>query len=94
MTPQAGKALKTLIRYLLKNEKVSGDPEKALTAWRFILDKWNHLSDFLRSQVSLSSINKNIEEIIEQLTNVSKKAKQQHNQSEKERLKETLKSRR
>lgn len=94
MSPAAGKALKEIIRYLLKNEKVDGDGDRALTAWKFILDKWDHLSDFIRTQVSLTQINKHIEEIIEQLTNATQKAKQRHQQSEMQRLKDTLKNRR
>ena len=93
MTPLAGKSLKEIIRYLLKNDKVNGDGEKALVAWKFILDKWDHLSDFIRTQVTLQQINKNIEEIIEQLTNATQKAKQRHHQSEKDRLRESLKKR-
>lgn len=91
MNPAAGKALKEIIRYLLKNKKVQGDPEKALEAWKFILDKWNHLSDYIRQQVGLTQINKHIEEIIEQLTNASKQAKQRANESDISRLKASLK---
>ena len=94
MNPAAGKALKEIIRYLLKNEKVNGDPDQALVAWRFMLDRWNHLSDYIKAQVGLTQINKNIEEIIEQLTHASKKAKQQHNQSEKDKLRDSIRQRR
>ena len=93
MNPAAGKALKEIIRYLLRNEKVNNDPENALKAWRFILDRWSMLSEFIRSQVGLTQINKHIEEIIDQLTHVTKKAKQQHNQSEIEQLERSIKSR-
>jgi len=69
MSGAAGKALKEIIVYLMKMEKINGDVKKALEAWEYVLSRWNDLSDFVRQQVGLTMINKHIEEILEQLRN-------------------------
>jgi len=91
MNPAAGKALKEIIIYFLKNKKVNGDVKQALAAWEYVLQRWDTLSEFVRKQVGLPAINKHIEEILEELRNGTTKAKQQHAANERERLRDAIK---
>lgn len=94
MTPGGGKALKEVIAYLLSIPKIGGDEQKAFASWDYIFKHWHLLSDYLRAQVALSQVGNNIEEIIDQLTHVSKKTRRRAEQADKERFKQAVKNRR
>jgi hypothetical protein len=66
MDARQGKALKGIISYLRSNSKRSDD-QGAIDAWAFILKYWSSLSDFMQKQITLTSIERNISEIIMQI---------------------------
>jgi len=66
MDARQGKALKSIIAYLRSNSNRKDD-EGAIQAWAFILKYWSSLSDFMQKQIALTSIERNISEIIMQL---------------------------
>lgn len=68
-----GKALNTIIKYLVKESKMK-DENGALLAWKFILENWKRLTPFVQNQTTLLQINKNLLEILTQLRNGSTKA--------------------
>lgn len=59
------KALKAIATYLI--EINAGDQAKALIGFNSLLTNWNRLTPFMQKQVGLTSINKNLTEIIEQV---------------------------
>lgn len=59
------KALKEIARYL--TEVSDGDQAKALASFNTLLANWHLLSEWMQKQVGLTSINKHLTEIIEQL---------------------------
>lgn len=93
MTAANGKALKEIISYLMRLEKIDGSEEQALEAWRYIFAHWNEIGDFYQHQIGLMQINKNIQEIIYQLQNVNKANRNKHNKSEIDRLEHAIKAR-
>ena len=87
-----GSALKKIVDYLLKQERVNGSEENALAAWAFILaeENWSKLNDFLRGQVKLVQMNKYIEEILFKFRNVSKAESKSTKQDQVEHLESLL----
>ncbi|HMN89786.1 MAG TPA: hypothetical protein PKD70_11195 [Saprospiraceae bacterium] len=67
MNGQQGKALKEIIIYL--GDNVKSAEFTALDAWTWILSHWKQLTPFLQNQITLSSIKKNLPEILMQLRN-------------------------
>ncbi|SHJ75467.1 hypothetical protein SAMN02745146_0079 [Hymenobacter daecheongensis DSM 21074] len=63
MDGSEGKALKAIIEYLKQNSR-AGNDAGALAGWSYVLDNWEHLTDFLKQQTSLKAINKYLAEII------------------------------
>lgn len=75
LSPAEGVAMKRIITYL-KREANEQTEDGALDAWRYILQHWNRLDDFLQERKRLAQIDKNLTEIIDQLKNHAKKGKQ------------------
>lgn len=71
-----GKAMKAIIKYLIKESKAS-DEQGALDAWDYVLTNWAKLSPFIQTQISLVQINKNLAEILMQLRKNGKTASEQ-----------------
>lgn len=79
-----GKAMKLIIKYLTTQVK---DPKyhdivyqderdnQVYIAWKFILDNWDVLDDFLQKQIALRQINSNLINILNQLRNGKNKSK-------------------
>lgn len=65
---QDGKAVKELIPYLT-NQSLEKNELGAEKSFKFILDNWSKVEPFLQSQMKLSQINSNINNIINQLKN-------------------------
>lgn len=59
------KAIKSIRRYLTESKK--GDHQKALSTWRYILDNWGKLEDFLQRQTKLTQVDRNMVNILNQL---------------------------
>lgn len=71
-----GLALKETVDYIMKQERVGGDEMKALEGWKYMFKNWSQLTDFIKRQIKLTDIKSNIQEILFQLRNASKEAKQ------------------
>ena len=79
-----GKAMKSIILYLTTQVK---DPkyqdtiyrddrdDQVYIAWKFILDNWDMLDDFLQKQIALRQINSNLINILNQLRNGKNRSK-------------------
>jgi len=91
--PTDGKKLKEIIYFVLEQDKITNE-EEALNAFKYVLNNWHKLSQFLQSQVSLAQIEKNLSEILKQLKSGHHKSKQQASKNSREQLKETLARRR
>lgn len=63
-----GKAMKEIITYLIDNTP-NKDEDGALVAWQWMLNHWNRLSTFLKNQITIHSIKRNLPEIIATLKN-------------------------
>lgn len=76
-------ALKKIRRYFTDAKK--GDAEKALASWRYILDNWAKLEDFLQKQMRPAEIDRNMANILAQIRsyhqNVTKNASNKSNSS-------------
>lgn len=68
MNAAQGKAMNEIIAYLVK-ESATKDETGALLAWQYVLKNWTHLTPFLKNQVALIQINKNLIEILSQYRN-------------------------
>lgn len=64
-----GKALKEILSWLSIQDKVSGDREKIIESWQWILNSWDKIEPFLQKQKTLSQINTNLNNITDQLKN-------------------------
>jgi hypothetical protein len=64
-----GNAMKEIINFILKQEKVNGSDEQALIAWKFILENFSRVEPFLQKQLKLNQINSNITNILDQIKN-------------------------
>jgi hypothetical protein len=64
-SPGDMKALKSIATYLI--EVNNGNQEQALIGFNSLLTNWNRLTPFLQKQIGLTSINKNLVEVIEQI---------------------------
>lgn len=63
-----GKGLKEIIKYLSSLDKVNTESE-VLTAWKFVLDNWEHTGPFIGKQKKLTQINTNLAEILDKIRN-------------------------
>jgi hypothetical protein len=61
-----GNAMKKILVYLRANSHEKSD-EGVLNAWKYILQNWEKLDDWLKGQVKLTQINSNMLNIINQL---------------------------
>lgn len=61
-----GNAMKKILVYLRANSHDKSD-EGVLNAWKYILQNWDKLDDWLKGQVKLTQINSNMLNIINQL---------------------------
>lgn len=61
-----GNAMKKIMVYLRANSHEKSD-EGVLNAWKYILQNWEKLDDWLKGQVKLTQINSNMLNIINQL---------------------------
>ena len=86
-----GLALKKTVEYIMKQERVGGDELKALEGWKYIFQNWSMLTNFIKRQVKLTDIKKNIQEILFQLRNASKEAKQRKADSDWDQYRELRK---
>lgn len=68
MNSRQGKAMKSIIAYLLKQDKVKNEMD-ALASWEYILRHWKNLSKFIQGQTTLVQIDRNLLEILTQLRN-------------------------
>lgn len=66
ITGAQGNALKRLMKHFRINTE-NKTHEEALANWKGILASWDKLSPFIRQQVSISNIEKHINEIVTQL---------------------------
>jgi len=64
-----GNAMKSIIKYLLAQEKISGNEEQALIGWKFILENFSKVEPFLQKQLKITEINSNIPNILNQIKN-------------------------
>lgn len=64
-----GNAMKSIIKYLLAQEKISGNEDQALIGWKFILTNFEKTEPFIRKQLNLTQINSNITNILDQIKN-------------------------
>ncbi len=64
-----GKAMKSIIDFISKQEKVSGDFDKIIESWQYILSNWNKLESFHKNRVKLSNIDSDLSNILNQLKN-------------------------
>lgn len=74
-----GKALKQIKAYL---EKVSTDGAEAAATWRALLHNWHHLDEFYRKNLDLKFVNSQLNKIITQLKDVTRKATEGHSSSD------------
>lgn len=68
--PREGACLKEIIAYLRDNTREQND-KSALDAWAFIFKNWDKLSNFIKAQVRVADIKRNLPEIIATLKNGS-----------------------
>lgn len=66
-----GKAMKTIIQHLGRQEKIAGNPEKIIDSWKYILSQWNKLNPFLSGRKNLKQISSEFNNIIDQIKNGS-----------------------
>lgn len=64
-----GKAMKTIIEYLSKTEKVLANEVKVPEVWGFILDHYQAWDSFRRGQLKLVQINSNLINILNDIKN-------------------------
>lgn len=86
-----GRALKEIVDYLMKQEKVNGSEDLAFEGWQYMFKNWGLLSDFIQKQVTLLQIKKNLPEILYEFRNASKSAKRKHSDNEWDQLNRQLK---
>ena len=83
MEPMQGKALKELLPKLEKHS-ITKTPEGAIDALNFIFSKWKLLNNYHQKKKTLSHINNNLVEILDQIRNGA--TKQQSNINEAQRF--------
>ncbi len=67
-TGAQGNTMKEIIAYL-KDNTPDKTEDSALAGWQFILQHWDRLSNFLKNQITLHAIKRNLPEIIATLKN-------------------------
>lgn len=87
-----GKAMKAIIKYLRTQSRDKND-EGVLASWTYILDHWDRQNEFIGKQKDLTSINKNLIEILDNLKNGNSKATKTRNQQDKQQLRDAIKNR-
>jgi hypothetical protein len=63
MDARQGKAMNDIIGKLMSSDAITTE-EQALVAWKFIIDKWERLNQYLKDRRKLSDINSNFIEIL------------------------------
>jgi len=67
MNGREGKAMKTIIGHLSRQDKILGDRQKILDAWNYILLNWDSLTVYHKNRVKLSNIDEDLSNILLQL---------------------------